>query len=200
MSSAPSPLTRLHPIPFLAASQTPLCFHSLSSLDHLWRNSGAPMINSGTHGGLLIGSPPRAGFQLLGPSARHSRSTGGQQLNSPGVSRRRPLRTRLCPRTPMPRHRNHSAQSRIPFTQTHSSVQDAFTQSSWTVLSRRRIRSKKCSRTPDPPLDTDDSYAGLLSRPSPVNADRWGAPPSFVLLTLYGSSWPPAFSCSGSAA
>ena len=100
------------------------------------------------------------------------------------------------------------------FTQTHSSAQDASTQSarthsqaqdfstwsSWTVLPRRRVRSKKRSRTPDLRLDTDDSYAAPLSRLTcpcrPV-----GRAPSFVLLTLCGSSWPPPHpSSTGSAA
>ena len=62
------------------------------------------------------------------------------------------------------------------FTQTHSSAQDAATQLSWTVLPRRRICSEKRSRTPDPRRDIDDSYAGL-SRPTPVDADRWDALP-----------------------
>ena len=58
--------------------------------------------------------------------------------------------------------------------QTHSSAQDPSTQLSWTIQSRRRISSKKRSRTPDPRLD---SYASPLSRPSPVNAGQWAAPP-----------------------
>ena len=55
--------------------------------------------------------------------------------------------------------------------QTHSSAQDASTQLSWTILPRRRACSKKRSKTPD------DSYAGPLSRSSPVNAGRREALP-----------------------
>ena len=47
--------------------------------------------------------------------------------------------------------------------QTHSSAQDAATQSSWTILPRRRIHSKKRSRTPDSRLDIADSHADSLS-------------------------------------
>ena len=71
-----------------------VCVPSLFLLDHSWR--------IGARGGLLHGSPLLAGFQLLAPTARHSGLTCRQQLNSPGVSRRRHLRTRLCPRTPTP--------------------------------------------------------------------------------------------------
>ena len=99
------------------------------------------------------------GFQLLAPTARHSHSTGRQQLNSPGVSRRR-LQTRLCPRC------LHS----------DSSAQDASAQLSWTYLSHHHIRSKHSS-APDPRLGTEDSSAGSLSRSSPASADLWCTPP-----------------------
>ena len=82
------------------------------------------------------------------------------------------------------------------FTQTHSSAQDASTRSSWTILPRRRIRSKKRYRTADPRLDTEDSYAGPPL--SPLGALPLLCP-CFVLLTLCGSSWSPAPSRSGSA-
>ena len=69
---------------------------------------------------------------------------------------------------------------------TNSSAQDASTQLSWTALPRRRICSKKRSRTPDPRRDTHDSYAGPLSRPTLVNVDRWDAPPHLCSSRLAG--------------
>ena len=73
----------------------------------------------------------------------------------------------------------------------HSSVQDAFSQTSWTTLPRRRIRSKR-SRTLGPRLDTADkagtplgSHAGLLSRSSPswavYRAPRFSGTPGLPL-------------------
>ena len=75
---------------FLQPLTSSVCFHSLSLLDHSWRISGAPLIKSGTRGGMLHGNPPS-----LAVSSRR------QQLNSPGFSRRRQLQTRLCPRIQM---------------------------------------------------------------------------------------------------
>ena len=69
-----------------------------------------------------------------------------------------------------------------------SSAQDASTQSSWTILPSRRIRSKKRSRTPHPRLDIDDSRAGPPSRLSPVNADLLFCAPHALRVLLASRS------------
>ena len=86
------------------------------------------------------------GFQSLAPTARHSRSTGRQQLNSPAVSRRRQLQTRLCQRIQMLSCRTPTAQSRMPSLRPTARLKMPLLSNPLPPLSHRRIRSKR-SRT-----------------------------------------------------
>ena len=107
-----------------------VCHPSLCLHDHSSRISGAPLIKSGTRGGLLHGhSTPR-------------------WLSPLGADRQtQPFHWPTAARQSWSQSPSAAADSTAPMNvgaqlqDIHCSVQDVFTQSSWTILPRRRIRS-----------------------------------------------------------
>ena len=137
--------------------------------------------------------PPCAGFQHLAPTARHSLSIGHQQLNSPGISRRRPLRTRLC-RCSVAGHTQLSPGCFYTDSQLGSSRLDSVCPDP--QLSSRRFHAVILDHPASLPHLFDEALQDPGPTPghSPLTCQCWpvGRAPSFAFLTFCGSSCLPA--------
>ena len=128
-----------------------VCLFSFPLPDHSCPTSGTTLIKSGKLGGPQQGRPLRAGLQHLAPTARHSLMTGLAQLSTPAAGRYRLLQIHLAPCIAIQPH------------DTHSSAQDASTQTAWT-LPRRRVRCKRSTPAGAHLDSTDPSGTSPLQR------------------------------------